>query len=816
MLCARFLFRVSFKTLKLGEASKFLLSGAFFCLLDTFLKTKRREERMRRSGAQSLKREIEKTIIIFETSSSSRNSPLHSWSSLSSSFSSKKSLFSNSSTTSITRGGKSVVVDDVINIGTKTQSRRLAASSARREEQSQRKRGLATLTNNCSASSSAQFSRRRRDIATSTTTSFLVGRRNSLQNDVSTTSSRGGSKRTFSSSNTKNNGVSQPFGKEYEIIDHEYDAVVVGAGGAGLRAAIGLSEHGYKTACVTKLFPTRSHTVAAQGGINAALGNMSEDDWRWHAYDTVKGADWLGDQDAIQYMCREAPEAVRELERYGLPFSRTEEGKIYQRAFGGQSLEYGKGGQAYRCACAADRTGHAMLHTLYGQALRHETQFFVEYFALDLIMDEQGACVGVLAMCLEDGTLHRFRSHKTILATGGYGRAYFSATSAHTCTGDGNAMAARAGLPLQDLEFVQFHPTGIYGAGCLITEGSRGEGGILRNSEGERFMERYAPSAKDLASRDVVSRSMTMEIREGRGVGKEKDHIYLHLNHLPPELLAERLPGISETAAIFAGVDVTKEPIPVIPTVHYNMGGIPTNYKGEVVAPAKDGSDPDRVVPGLLAAGEAACASVHGANRLGANSLLDIVVFGRACANTVKESGLKPGQKHKPLKNELNGEQSVKRLNDIRYNDKGAQNNKSTSELRKRMQRVMQDDAAVFRTQETLAEGCMKIDQVAKEMESLHVTDKSLVWNTDLVEALELHNLMPNARITMHGAEQRKESRGAHAREDFPDRLDDTWMKHTLGYIEEKDDSVKIDYRPVHHYTLDKEMDVIPPMKRVY
>ena len=809
------MFRVSFETLKLGEESKFLLC-CFFLYSQHFCKTKRREERMRRSGVQSLKREIEKTIIIFETSSSSRNSPLHSWSSLSSSFSSKKSLFSNSSTTSITRGGKSVVVDDVINIGTKTQSRRLAASSAQREEQSQRKRGLATLTNNCSASSSAQFSRRRRDIATSTTTSFLVGRRNSLQNDVSTTSSRGGSKRTFSSSNTKNNGVSQPFGKEYEIIDHEYDAVVVGAGGAGLRAAIGLSEHGYKTACVTKLFPTRSHTVAAQGGINAALGNMSEDDWRWHAYDTVKGADWLGDQDAIQYMCREAPEAVRELERYGLPFSRTEEGKIYQRAFGGQSLEYGKGGQAYRCACAADRTGHAMLHTLYGQALRHETQFFVEYFALDLIMDEQGACVGVLAMCLEDGTLHRFRSHKTILATGGYGRAYFSATSAHTCTGDGNAMAARAGLPLQDLEFVQFHPTGIYGAGCLITEGSRGEGGILRNSEGERFMERYAPSAKDLASRDVVSRSMTMEIREGRGVGKEKDHIYLHLNHLPPELLAERLPGISETAAIFAGVDVTKEPIPVIPTVHYNMGGIPTNYKGEVVAPAKDGSDPDRVVPGLLAAGEAACASVHGANRLGANSLLDIVVFGRACANTVKESGLKPGQKHKPLKNELNGEQSVKRLNDIRYNDKGAQNNKSTSELRKRMQRVMQDDAAVFRTQETLAEGCMKIDQVAKEMESLHVTDKSLVWNTDLVEALELHNLMPNARITMHGAEQRKESRGAHAREDFPDRLDDTWMKHTLGYIEEKDDSVKIDYRPVHHYTLDKEMDVIPPMKRVY
>ena len=770
---------------------------------------------MRRSLRASLL-EIKRTLV--ETSSSSR--PLYpSWSSFSSlssksrflSSSCSRSFFNRNTIITSPDGEKSVVVDDVIKFA--------SSSSTREEQQRARKRlcGVATLTNNCTAERGAQFSNtfgRRRGIAT-TTTSFFGRRNASHKNDVSTTSSRGGRKRAFSSSNT-NNGVSQPFGKEYEIIDHEYDAVVVGAGGAGLRAAIGLSEHGYKTACITKLFPTRSHTVAAQGGINAALGNMSEDDWRWHAYDTVKGADWLGDQDAIQYMCREAPEAVRELERYGLPFSRTEEGKIYQRAFGGQSLEYGKGGQAYRCACAADRTGHAMLHTLYGQALRHETQFFVEYFALDLIMDEQGACVGVLAMCLEDGTLHRFRSHKTILATGGYGRAYFSATSAHTCTGDGNAMAARAGLPLQDLEFVQFHPTGIYGAGCLITEGSRGEGGILRNSEGERFMERYAPSAKDLASRDVVSRSMTMEIREGRGVGKEKDHIYLHLNHLPPELLAERLPGISETAAIFAGVDVTKEPIPVIPTVHYNMGGIPTNYKGEVVAPAKDGSDPDRVVPGLLAAGEAACASVHGANRLGANSLLDIVVFGRACANTVKESGLKPGQKHKPLKNELNGEQSVKRLNDIRYNDKGNQNNKSTSELRKRMQRVMQDDAAVFRTQETLAEGCAKIDQVAKEMESLHVTDKSLVWNTDLVEALELHNLMPNARITMHGAERRKESRGAHAREDFPDRLDDTWMKHTLGYIEEKDDSVKIDYRPVHHYTLDKEMDVIPPGKRVY
>ena len=718
------------------------------------------------------------------------------------------SLLSSSSSSSSSRG---ILSNDVRTIGNASAAKVLRAGVTS---------ATSSVSNSTNNNTNFTTFAGRRSIATTTTTATTgtpstptptTGRRRlNAANSVPTTSSSKQKRgtRAFSS----NNG----FGKDYEIIDHEYDAVVVGAGGAGLRAAIGLSEHGYKTACITKLFPTRSHTVAAQGGINAALGNMSEDDWRWHAYDTVKGADWLGDQDAIQYMCREAPEAVRELERYGLPFSRTEEGKIYQRAFGGQSLDYGKGGQAYRCACAADRTGHAMLHTLYGQALRHETQFFVEYFALDLIMDEQGACVGVLAMCLEDGTLHRFRSHKTILATGGYGRAYFSATSAHTCTGDGNAMAVRAGLPLQDLEFVQFHPTGIYGAGCLITEGSRGEGGILRNSEGERFMERYAPSAKDLASRDVVSRSMTMEIREGRGVGKEKDHIYLHLNHLPPELLAERLPGISETAAIFAGVDVTKEPIPVIPTVHYNMGGIPTNYKGEVVAPAKDGSDPDRVVPGLLAAGEAACASVHGANRLGANSLLDIVVFGRACANTVKESGLKPGQKHKPLKNELNGEHSVKRLNDIRYNDKGVQNNKSTSELRKRMQRVMQDDAAVFRTQETLAEGCVKIDQVAKEMESLHVTDKSLVWNTDLVEALELHNLMPNARITMHGAEQRKESRGAHAREDFPDRLDDAWMKHTLGYIDERDNSVKIDYRPVHHYTLDKEMDVIPPMKRVY
>eukprot|EP00899_Mesostigma_viride_P025344 jgi/Mesvir1/5995/Mv00744-RA.1 len=594
----------------------------------------------------------------------------------------------------------------------------------------------------------------------------------------------------------------------YPVVDHTYDALVIGAGGAGLRAAIGLSEHGFNTACITKLFPTRSHTVAAQGGINAALGNMTVDDWRWHAYDTVKGSDWLGDQDAIQYMCREAPKSVIELENYGLPFSRTEEGKIYQRAFGGQSLDYGRGGQAYRCACAADRTGHALLHTLYGQAMKHDTKFFVEYFALDLIMDEQGACRGVMALCMEDGTLHRFRAQATILATGGYGRAYFSATSAHTCTGDGGGMVARAGLPLQDLEFVQFHPTGIYGAGCLITEGSRGEGGILRNSEGERFMERYAPTAKDLASRDVVSRSMTMEIREGRGVGPLKDHIYLHLNHLPPEVLAERLPGISETAAIFAGVDVTKEPIPVLPTVHYNMGGVPTNHMGEVVD--KRGGNPDTVIPGLLAAGEAACASVHGANRLGANSLLDIVVFGRACANRIAEV-YKPGAPQKPLPANA-GEQTIANLDKVRY----AKGSLSTADIRNKMQRIMQNNAAVFRTQETLEEGCTLIDECYKSIEDLKVTDRSLIWNTDLIEALELENLLINAAVTMHGAERRKESRGAHAREDFKDRDDANWMKHTLGYVDPEKKTVRIDYRPVHMQPLDSEMEHIPPKARVY
>ena len=598
-------------------------------------------------------------------------------------------------------------------------------------------------------------------------------------------------------------------------MDHTFDAVVVGAGGAGLRAAMGLAEAGFKTACVSKLFPTRSHTVAAQGGINAALGNMTEDDWRWHMYDTVKGSDWLGDQDAIHYMCREAPKAVLELESYGLPFSRTEEGKIYQRAFGGQSLDYGKGGQAYRCACAADRTGHAMLHTLYGRSLAFDTSYFIEYFALDLIMNDAGECVGIMAINMEDGTLHRMNAKNTVLATGGYGRAYFSCTSAHTCTGDGNAMALRAGIPAQDPEFVQFHPTGIYGAGCLMTEGCRGEGGILRNSEGERFMERYAPSAKDLASRDVVSRAMTMEIREGRGVGPKKDHIYLHLDHLPADLLAERLPGISETAAIFAGVDVTKEPIPVLPTVHYNMGGIPTNWKGEVVNPTPE--DPDRVVPGLFAAGEAASASVHGANRLGANSLLDIVVFGRACANRIAEIA-KPGDAVPPLPKNA-GAGTVAELDKLRY----ASGALSTAQIRADMQMAMQDHAAVYRTSESLQEGVKKMDGVVKSFHDVKVSDHSLVWNTDLIESWELRNLLPNAATTVYAANNRKESRGAHAHEDYPDRDDVNWMKHSIVHYKEDGtatgDYMDISYRPVKEDPLpvpEDNVKHVPPVARVY